>query len=297
MNNDSGVIKQFEASDGVTISYHLKRKQNTQLTLVMLHGLASNGTRWSEFVQNTRLSDYLNLLWLDLRGHGQSMIIEPINHAIWLKDLYAVLQQESLSKVILVGHSMGAQLALYYALQHPSMVQGIILIDPTLPKKLRGKLAVARRFRFIIRAWIKLLLILNKLFPRRRVYPQRDLRVLDTKTRQLMEQHSPDIIARLYSSPQEDLKYIPLVNYLQDVYAVTGDLPDLTKIRCPIQVVLSKGSTIVEAGNIKNYLSPQTQIEFTEIDANHWPLTEKPEETKLAIDNWCLKQIETTKCN
>lgn len=291
MNNKPRPEKKYVTVDGITIRYHLLCQPTAQTTLVMLHGLASNSTRWNEFVEHTRLSDSMNLLWPDLRGHGQSMFIGPINHKLWLNDLYAILQQEALSKVILVGHSMGAQLALHYALHHPSMVEGLILIDPTIPEKLQGKLAVARRFRYILKLWIDLLLLIDKIFPDRADYPQRDLRVLDAKTRQLMARQSSDIIARLYSSPRRDLKYIPLVNYLQDVYAVTAALPDLSNIQCPIQVVLSKGSTIVKAGDIKNYFARETQLEITEIDANHWPLTEKPEETRQAIEDWCLKKL------
>lgn len=291
MNNVPRPEKQCVTADGVSIRYHLQRQQNARITLVMLHGLASNSTRWNEFVEHTRLSECMNLLWPDLRGHGQSMFIGPINHDVWLKDLYDILRQETLSKVILVGHSMGAQLAIHYALQHPSMVQGLILIDPTIPENLKGKLAVARRFRYLLKLWINLLLFINKFIPGKIDYPQRDLHVLDLKTRQLMAQQSEDIIARLYSSPTKDLKYIPLVNYLQDVCAVTGELPELSEIRCPVQIVLSKASTIVKAGDIKNYFSKETSVEISEIDANHWPLTEKPEQTRLAIEDWCLKQL------
>lgn len=291
MENLSKKGKQFVTSDGVTIHYQLKLHKKTQLTLVMLHGLASNGSRWHEFVANTQLHKYMNLLWLDLRGHGRSMTIGTINHEVWVRDIYGILRAEKLDQVLIAGHSLGAQLAIHFVLKHPAMVHGLVLIDPTLPAKLKGKLAVAKRFRFIVWLWIRMLLLCNKLMPKQTVYPQRDLHQLDLKTRELIAQHSDDIIASLYTSPKADLKYIPLVNYLQDIFAVTGALPDLSAIKCAMLVLLSKDSTIGSAGEIKTYLSGVSALELIEIEANHWPLTERPEETRLAIETWCLKQI------
>jgi pimeloyl-ACP methyl ester carboxylesterase len=186
---------------------------------------------------------------------------------------------------------MGAQLALHYAAAHPSKVKGLILIDPTLPKKLKGWLAIARRLRYPLWFVIAVMRLSYKLVNRHKTYPNRDLHALDMKTRKLMARESRDIIADLYSSPKEDLKYMPLVNYLQDIYASTGRLPDLSKIHCPVKVLLSKDSSIVDTANIKDYFSPDIPLEISEINANHWPLTEKPEETQRMIDGWCLNQL------
>ncbi|WP_235375504.1 hypothetical protein [Pseudomonas aeruginosa] len=40
--------------------------------LVLLHGLASNMSRWSEFVERSALRGHHALIRLDLRGHGGS---------------------------------------------------------------------------------------------------------------------------------------------------------------------------------------------------------------------------------
>jgi pimeloyl-ACP methyl ester carboxylesterase len=40
--------------------------------LVLLHGLASNLSRWSEFVEHSALRGQHALIRLDLRGHGGS---------------------------------------------------------------------------------------------------------------------------------------------------------------------------------------------------------------------------------
>ncbi len=42
------------------------------IALVLLHGLASNLTRWSEFVEHSALRGWHDLIRIDLRGHGVS---------------------------------------------------------------------------------------------------------------------------------------------------------------------------------------------------------------------------------
>ena len=291
MNQPSEISKRLESPDGVGVSYSIKHCPGAKYTLLMLHGLASNQTRWSEFIRFTCLSEHMNLLRADLRGHGHSMTLSRIGHSVWQEDLQNILARESLDNVILVGHSMGAQLAMHYAVSKPAQVRGLILIDPTLPEKLKGWLAVARRLRFPLLIVITLMRLFYRLTNRQQIYPQRDLYVLDKKTREVMARESEEIIAKLYTSPKEDLKYMPLVNYLQDVYASTSPLPDLTKIRCPVYVLFSQSSSIVGAVNIKDYFAPDIPLKISEINANHWPLTEKPEETRQAIDQWCLHQI------
>ena len=291
MNTTQELHQKIKSPDGVDIAYSIRRYSGARYTLVMLHGLASNLTRWSEFSNHTELASRMNLLRLDLRGHGNSMSYGSIGHHLWQQDLQAILQKESVEEIILVGHSMGAQLAMHYTVSQPERVRGLVLIDPTLPKKLKGPLAVARRLRYPLLIVITLMRLFNQLTHRQRIYPQRDLYILDKKTRQLMASESAGIIAELYTSPKEDLKYMPLVNYLQDVYASTGPLPDLSKIKCPVKVLLSKDSSIVDPANIKDYFAPGVPVEISEINANHWPLTEKPEETRQVIDQWCLHQI------
>jgi pimeloyl-ACP methyl ester carboxylesterase len=59
--------------------------------VLLLHGLASNLTRWSEFVERTTLSDDRDLIRVDLRGHGDSPTRGPISLESWSVDLLALL--------------------------------------------------------------------------------------------------------------------------------------------------------------------------------------------------------------
>jgi len=292
MNELQELSKQYQAPDGARIFYKLITRPDSNYTLVMLHGMASNHTRWTEFISYSRLIQSMNFLRLDLRGHANSMVFgHRIGHGIWKRDLHEILNQESLNRVILLGHSMGAQLALHYALTYPEQVMGVVLIDPTLPGELKGQLSLARRLHYPLWIAIQLLRLLTKINPLKKAYSVCDLHELDIKTRKLMTSQSVDVLVELYSSPKEDLKFLPFVNYLQDVYAVTSALPDISAIRCPIHLLLSRASSIVKPENVVKYFPVQNPPEVTYIDANHWPLTEKPDDIRDAIDTWCRKLI------
>ena len=88
--------RQILHHDGAELSYWLSRVEGAKHTLVMLHGVASNHTRWSEFVSTTSLTSSWNLLTLDLRGHGDSMFHGRINRRRWVADLHAIIEKEKL---------------------------------------------------------------------------------------------------------------------------------------------------------------------------------------------------------
>jgi esterase len=73
----------------------------------------------------------------DLRGHGRSSPADRYRFASFRDDLAAVIAElERLglsSPPVLVGHSLGADLAVHYASEHPDSVAGLVLIDGANP--------------------------------------------------------------------------------------------------------------------------------------------------------------------
>jgi len=163
------------------VSYHNDRisKSESQTinknAVLLLHGLASNLTRWTEFVMNTSLTDNMDLLRMDLRGHGKSMCFSRISIRAWCNDIYQILNEEKYSKVIIVGHSLGAQIAMQFAFYHPHSTKGIVLIDPVFPTALKGILGIVRRFRYGVLILIYLLLMKSKMGFTKKNFPYRDL--------------------------------------------------------------------------------------------------------------------------
>jgi pimeloyl-ACP methyl ester carboxylesterase len=277
--------------DGAELHYWLSRVPDARYSLVMLHGLASNHTRWSEFIANTRLKAECNLLRPDLRGHGASMYRGRISRARWVRDLAAILQHEKLHPAVLMGHSLGAEIALDYAWSRPEQVQGLVLIDPVFPDNLTGVLGWARRLRGLLWPLVGLLRVLNALGLRKRRFPLRDLWALDRQTRAALAAQPDEDIARLYMRPWVDLEYLPLANYLQDLLEVVRPLPPLEVIACPVLVIMSAGSSVSDKQRNEACVRrfPDARLEW--IPCDHWPLTEQPDRVRTIIEDWCRQRF------
>jgi pimeloyl-ACP methyl ester carboxylesterase len=118
----------------------------------MLHGLASNGTRWREFAELASEQRDWQILCPDLRGHGLSMCRGRIDSRQWIDDLLALLDQVGCNRAVLGGHCLGANLALRFALHHPDRVRGLVLVEPMLPAALHGPLRYLRPVRWLLPA-------------------------------------------------------------------------------------------------------------------------------------------------
>lgn len=98
--------------------------------LLLLHGLGVGGAVWQAFAR--RLLPEFVAIAPDLRGHGQSDAphdgYQPLDYAT---DVAALLAEESQPAPI-VGHSLGALVALETAALEPSRVPWVVLLDPPL---------------------------------------------------------------------------------------------------------------------------------------------------------------------
>lgn len=281
------IQSQIKINSSSYLGYRLSSKQTSKPLITLIHGLASNCTRFSEFIEHTTLKDQWDLLRVDLRGHGESMYRGDYTRNTWVNDINLVLQTEHYHQSIFLGHSLGAQIAIEFASQFPEKTRGLILIDPVFPENLHGKLKKAKHYRWILSSVRLFLRLLNKIGLKRWSLPKRDLRALDEKTRETLAESPELTIADLYTNPFADFKFIPLANYLQDVNEVVKPLPDLETIEVPVLVLLSGGASISSFDETKKIIErfPNAVIEV--VEADHWLLTEKPEETRNIIENWC----------
>lgn len=103
--------------------------------LVMLHGLiAGNMATWySAFA--TPLAGERRVLLYDQRGHGGSSIpSRGFDLDTQSDDLARVLAHHRVDRRFdLVGHSMGALIALRHALRHPHRLRRLVLVDAPMP--------------------------------------------------------------------------------------------------------------------------------------------------------------------
>ena len=281
--------KTYLAPDGTPVHYRLWQGGRARARLlVLLHGMASNLTRWSEFVERTRLKQGWDILRLDLRGHGESFTRGPIGMRPWGDDLLGILDAEGYDQGVFAGHSLGAHLAIEFAVRQPKRVAGLVLIDPAFRHAFRGRMRLASLFLPLLWLAVRVIRILNALGLRRRYIAQRDLQRLDERTRaELLETGNPAAFVRRYSSVSADLRHFPTAHFLQECYEMLRPLPALDSISVPVLVLLSSGLTYTDPERTRRVLASLKDVEIITIDAFHWPLTERPTEVRAAIERWC----------
>jgi len=111
------------------IYYKSNGNDQSDRLLVCIHGLTTNHTLFSDFIQE--LKD-LNLLVIspDLRGCGESIDIEgKFNSNEAVEDIKEILDNYKTHKVVLLGYSQGGTVAQLFAKKYPDRVSGLILCN------------------------------------------------------------------------------------------------------------------------------------------------------------------------
>ncbi|MFC5995705.1 alpha/beta hydrolase [Pseudonocardia hispaniensis] len=115
--------------------------------LLLCHGLGEHSGRYRNVVE-ALVPDRWAVYGLDHRGHGRSggRRAHLDRYADWLAD-YETFRRHIVARhpglpVFLLGHSMGGQIALAYALDHQDDLHGLVLSAPALASDAVPKVAV-----------------------------------------------------------------------------------------------------------------------------------------------------------
>ena len=94
--------------------------------IVLIHGYMETSEVWKKFT--TRVSQRFRTLCIDLPGHGLSDLCSDVNSMeLMAESVASVLDSLNISKVFLVGHSMGGYAALAFLQMFPERLSGISL--------------------------------------------------------------------------------------------------------------------------------------------------------------------------
>ncbi len=111
---------------GVTFSYQIA---GSGAPLVLLHGIGSNASSWRDQLRG--LADLRRVIAWDAPGYGGSTPLaagRPVA-ADYAERLKLLLGGLGLDRVDIVGHSLGALMAVSFARQWPARVSRLILAD------------------------------------------------------------------------------------------------------------------------------------------------------------------------
>ena len=97
--------------------------------VLMLHGGNQSAHSWD--LVSLHLADRFRVLALDQRGHGDSEWARDADYSstAMADDASAFLREMGIDSAIVIGHSMGGLNALRLTLEHPAIVQALVLVD------------------------------------------------------------------------------------------------------------------------------------------------------------------------
>lgn len=101
--------------------------------IVFFNGGGATQICWKGTIQH--LKGKYETITFDFRAHGKASTATNYSFDSFLSDAEVVMNAIDVKKPIVVGWSLGADLAVAYAVNHPGKVGGLVLIDGAVPLK------------------------------------------------------------------------------------------------------------------------------------------------------------------
>lgn len=118
---------------------------------MFMHGLAGHAGESSETA--SWLIEHHRVLAPDVRGHGKSeRLPDDVSPDAQVADVAFIIEEQALGPVVLVGQSIGGQIALLVTARHPELVPALVLADAAPSGGGHGDEA-ARAIRDALRSW------------------------------------------------------------------------------------------------------------------------------------------------
>jgi pimeloyl-ACP methyl ester carboxylesterase len=113
--------------NGITVSYMDEGKG--EHTIVLVHGLASNGGFWRYNIGE--LAKKYRVIAVDLPGYGKSSKgVYPYTMSFYADVVSGLVTQLGIQKIVYVGHSMGGQIGIHFSFRHADQLERLILAAP-----------------------------------------------------------------------------------------------------------------------------------------------------------------------
>lgn len=115
------------ASDGAMLLFHRDLGGEGRPPLVILHGLMGSSRNWQTTGRD--LAAMFHVYAVDLRNHGGSPHADTTDYTAMVGDVLHWLDANHLSRVTLMGHSMGGKVAMTLACAHADRIERLIIVD------------------------------------------------------------------------------------------------------------------------------------------------------------------------
>jgi pimeloyl-ACP methyl ester carboxylesterase len=229
--------------------------------LVILHGLFGSLDNWMTLVK--KLSENYEVFVIDARNHGQSPHSPEFNYDVMADDLYSFLLEHQIIDPIILGHSMGGKTAMQFAMNYPTKLEKLIVIDIS-PK------AYPVRHRQIIDGLLSL--DFNAIKSRKEADVQLSKYIETLSIRQFL-------LKNLYWQEKEKLAWrFNLLTINKNIEIIGKELQNIHPFDKPTLFIRGEKSNYITPEDYENIyqIFPSAQIET--LACGHWIHAEKPQE-------------------
>jgi pimeloyl-ACP methyl ester carboxylesterase len=277
---------------------HLAETPGTQseTPLLLLHGAGSSLEQWRENLM--AFAQQRPVYALDLLGFGGSQKAAiALNTDLWVAQVAAFWQTYLRRPMILMGHSLGASVALQAATSHPEQVARLVML--TLPAARQEIGGAAAKIGAVVEGWFASPLLVRPLF--KLVSRPGLIRAVLTKLYRDPKRVDQALLDG-FVRPTQDRGAVRTFCYLvksrtsDDFSPTTRDLIPLVQV--PALLLWGKGDLVIPIawGQYVNRLSAQLTLVEVE-NAGHFFYDESAAELHDLIDRWLAGTLPATNEN
>ena len=125
MSNDVPTQRGFAEANGARLYYEVAGSGHP---VVLVHAGIADHRMWDD--QFARFAERYRVIRYDQRGFGQSTA--PAGPFAFHDDLYLLLRQLEVARASFIGGSLGGAVVINFAVAHPEMVEGLIVVGSGL---------------------------------------------------------------------------------------------------------------------------------------------------------------------
>jgi pimeloyl-ACP methyl ester carboxylesterase len=136
-----------------TLSLHINQWGTGNEACILLHGFGEGAYNWDNFAPS--IAKLFRTLAVDLRGHGDSWWHPKAEYDVegHVADVVEVIDALRVERFVLVGHSLGGEIAIRIAAARPKSVIGLVIVDFGPELNPEGSDRVLADFNDSVRTW------------------------------------------------------------------------------------------------------------------------------------------------
>lgn len=139
-------MKRSEPSQSCDFEGTAYRSHGAGEAIVLIHGVGMDQRSWQPQIE--ALSQRHRVVTYDMLGHGQSRLPEQgVQLADFADQLLRLLDHLQIAQAHVVGHSMGALVAIEFALRHPARSMRLLALNAVFQRSPAQRAAVLERAR------------------------------------------------------------------------------------------------------------------------------------------------------